>query len=147
MSSQLIFEMRRQRGQAIAPGLETMPTGIVMRAGGETDVDIRADEVTPELEAAITAAGMQIIESAPAHRTILARGTLDQIEQVAALTAVRSVRPPVPAVTRRLPRVRATGTVVSRGKQIISVEGKIEDSEGRILAHGTSTLMVFTPRG
>ena len=40
-------------------------------------------------------------------------------------------------------RVRAEGRVVSRGRQIISAEGRVLDFEGRILAHGTSTLMVF----
>ena len=40
-------------------------------------------------------------------------------------------------------RVRAEGHVVTRGRQIISAEGRVLDSEGRILAHGTSTLMVF----
>jgi acyl-coenzyme A thioesterase PaaI-like protein len=33
--------------------------------------------------------------------------------------------------------------VVTRGRQIISAEGRVLDSEGRVLAHGTSTLMVF----
>jgi acyl-coenzyme A thioesterase PaaI-like protein len=33
--------------------------------------------------------------------------------------------------------------VVTRGKQIMSAEGRVLDSEGRVLAHGTSTLMVF----
>jgi uncharacterized protein (TIGR00369 family) len=40
-------------------------------------------------------------------------------------------------------RVRAEGRVVTRGRQIMSTEGRILDSEGRVLAHGTSTLMVF----
>jgi uncharacterized protein (TIGR00369 family) len=40
-------------------------------------------------------------------------------------------------------RVRAEGRVVSRGRQIMSAEARILDSDGRILAHGTSTLMVF----
>lgn len=40
-------------------------------------------------------------------------------------------------------RVRAEGRVVTRGRQIISAEGRVLDSEGRVLAHGTSTLMVF----
>jgi uncharacterized protein (TIGR00369 family) len=40
-------------------------------------------------------------------------------------------------------RVRAEGRVVSRGRQIISAEARILDSTGRILSHGTSTLMVF----
>ena len=42
-------------------------------------------------------------------------------------------------------RVRAEGRVVGRGRTIISAEGRIVDSRGRLLAHGTSTLMVFRP--
>ena len=41
--------------------------------------------------------------------------------------------------------VRAEGRVVGKGRTIISAEGKIVDSRGRLLAHGTSTLMVFRP--
>ena len=40
-------------------------------------------------------------------------------------------------------RVRAEGQVVSRGRRIISCDGRIIDSRGRMLAHGTSTLMVL----
>ena len=40
-------------------------------------------------------------------------------------------------------RVRAEGRVVTRGRQIMSAEARIVDSAGRILSHGTSTLMVF----
>jgi len=40
-------------------------------------------------------------------------------------------------------RVRAEGRVVGRGRQIMSAEGRLLDSTGRILAHGTSTLMVL----
>jgi acyl-coenzyme A thioesterase PaaI-like protein len=39
--------------------------------------------------------------------------------------------------------VRAEGRVVGRGRQIMSAEARILDADGRILAHGTSTLMVF----
>ena len=43
-------------------------------------------------------------------------------------------------------RVRAEGRIVSRGRQIMTGEGRVLDSEGRILAHGTSTLMVYGAR-
>jgi uncharacterized protein (TIGR00369 family) len=39
-------------------------------------------------------------------------------------------------------RVRADARVVSRGRQIISAEARVVDSTGRIMAHGTSTVMV-----
>jgi uncharacterized protein (TIGR00369 family) len=40
-------------------------------------------------------------------------------------------------------RVRAEGRAVSRGRRIISCEARIVDAKGRLLAHGTSTLMVL----
>jgi uncharacterized protein (TIGR00369 family) len=43
-------------------------------------------------------------------------------------------------------RVRAEGRVVSQGRQIISAEAKLLSQDGRILAHGTSTIMVLGPR-
>jgi uncharacterized protein (TIGR00369 family) len=43
-------------------------------------------------------------------------------------------------------RVRAEGRVVSRGRQIISTEARLFSQDGRVLAHGTSTIMVLAPR-
>jgi uncharacterized protein (TIGR00369 family) len=47
------------------------------------------------------------------------------------------------AITKDTGRVRAEGRVVNRGRQIISADARIIDAKGRILAHGTSTLLVF----
>ncbi len=35
-----------------------------------------------------------------------------------------------------------TGHVVSRGRTVITLEGRIEDAQGRLHAHGTSTCLV-----
>jgi uncharacterized protein (TIGR00369 family) len=43
-------------------------------------------------------------------------------------------------------RVRAEGRVVSQGRQIISTEAKLFSQDGRVLAHGTSTIMVLAAR-
>ena len=40
-------------------------------------------------------------------------------------------------------RVRAEARVVGRGRQIISTEAKVLSRDGKVLAHGTSTLMVL----
>jgi uncharacterized protein (TIGR00369 family) len=40
-------------------------------------------------------------------------------------------------------RVRAEARIVSQGRQIISTEARILNREGKVLAHGTSTLLVF----
>lgn len=44
-------------------------------------------------------------------------------------------------------RVRCEGRVINPGRQIITAEATVKDASGRLLAHGTSTLMVLQPRG
>jgi uncharacterized protein (TIGR00369 family) len=38
--------------------------------------------------------------------------------------------------------MHVTGHVVSRGRTVITLEGRIEDAEGRLHAHGTSTCLI-----
>lgn len=42
--------------------------------------------------------------------------------------------------------VRAEGRVVAEGRRIVTTEARMVDGKGRILAHGTSTIMVLPPR-
>ncbi len=44
-------------------------------------------------------------------------------------------------------RVRAEGRAIGRGRRIISCEARVVDARGRLLAHGTSTLMVLAVEG
>jgi uncharacterized protein (TIGR00369 family) len=44
-------------------------------------------------------------------------------------------------------RVRAEGRAIGRGRRIISCEARVVDAKGRLLAHGTSTLMVLESVG
>ncbi len=46
-------------------------------------------------------------------------------------------------ITKDIGRVRTEARVVSRGRRILSTEARVTDARGRILAHGTSTLMVL----
>lgn len=39
--------------------------------------------------------------------------------------------------------VRCIGTVVHRGRTVVTTEARLEDAEGRLLAHGTSTILVL----
>ena len=50
------------------------------------------------------------------------------------------------AITADTGRVRAEGRVVAQGKQIISAEATLRSRDGRVLAHGTSTMMVLRAR-
>ncbi|MGO4713208.1 PaaI family thioesterase [Bradyrhizobium sp. 2TAF24] len=39
--------------------------------------------------------------------------------------------------------IRAEGTVLNRGRRIGTAEGRLTDRDGRLLAHGTTTCLVF----
>jgi uncharacterized protein (TIGR00369 family) len=46
-------------------------------------------------------------------------------------------------ITKDTGRVRAEGRVVAQGRQVISAEARVLGSDGKVLAHGTSTLLVL----
>jgi uncharacterized protein (TIGR00369 family) len=46
-------------------------------------------------------------------------------------------------ITKDTGPVRAESRVVSRGRQVISAEARVLGGDGKVLAHGTSTLLVF----
>jgi len=73
-----------------------------------------------------------------AHTTLAAGVGYTTVE-----TKVNFVR----AITPETGPVRAEGVVIARGRTIITAEGKLTDSRGRLLAHGTSTLIVLRPEG
>ena len=39
--------------------------------------------------------------------------------------------------------VRCTGTIVHPGRRVTTTEARVEDAEGRLYAHGTSTILVL----
>jgi uncharacterized protein (TIGR00369 family) len=45
-------------------------------------------------------------------------------------------------ITSDTGRVRAEARIVSQTRQIISTEARVMSQDGRVLAHGTSTLML-----
>ena len=46
-------------------------------------------------------------------------------------------------ITRETGRVRCVGTVVHPGRTVATTEGRVEDPGGRLLAHGTGTILVL----
>jgi uncharacterized protein (TIGR00369 family) len=40
-------------------------------------------------------------------------------------------------------QIRAEGTVLSRGRRVGTAEGRLTDERGRLLAHGTTTCLIF----
>jgi uncharacterized protein (TIGR00369 family) len=68
------------------------------------------------------------------HSTLPAGATYTTLEVKA-----NFVRP----LTAATGLVRCRGTVVHRGRTVATAEGRVEDAEGKLYAHGTSTLLVI----
>lgn len=49
----------------------------------------------------------------------------------------------VRAMTDRTGKVRAEGNIINVGGHIAIAEGRLTDGSGRLLAHGTSTCLIF----
>ena len=80
------------------------------------------------IDSATGCAGLTVLPAGTGYTTIETKGNLS--------------RPITPGTGR----VRAEGRIVSQGRQIISCEAWVRDREGRVLAHGTSTLMVLSAK-
>jgi uncharacterized protein (TIGR00369 family) len=48
----------------------------------------------------------------------------------------------VRAITEATGRIVATGTVLHRGRKVATAEGRLEDEDGRLLAHATCTCLI-----
>jgi len=46
-------------------------------------------------------------------------------------------------ITSGMGVIRAEGTVLNRGRRVGTAEGRIADERGRLLAHGTTTCLIF----
>lgn len=46
-------------------------------------------------------------------------------------------------ITPQTGPIRAEGTVINRGRRIGIAEGRVTDSNGRLLVHGTTTCLIF----
>jgi uncharacterized protein (TIGR00369 family) len=51
------------------------------------------------------------------------------------------------ALTVDTGRVRVIGTVLNRGRRVTTTEARVEDPQGRLCAHATSTILVLSQDG
>ena len=49
----------------------------------------------------------------------------------------------VRAITPTMGRIRAEGKVLNCGRRVGAAEGRVTDAQGRLLAHGTTTCLIF----
>jgi uncharacterized protein (TIGR00369 family) len=68
------------------------------------------------------------------------QSTLDKgVGQTTLEFKISLVRP----ITPETGQIRAEGVVLSRGRRVGTAEGRITDGKGRLLAHGTTTCLIF----
>jgi uncharacterized protein (TIGR00369 family) len=68
------------------------------------------------------------------------QSTLERgISQTTLEFKISLVRP----ITPETGPIRAEGVVLSRGRRVGTAEGRITDGQGRLLAHGTTTCLIF----
>ena len=92
IDSQLLYELKKYRGQAIAQGFPNMKTGIEIDKGGRVLVDIKA-RVTDGLLKKIESYGGKIINSFAEYNAIRAIIPLRQVEGLARLNDVKFIQP------------------------------------------------------
>jgi uncharacterized protein (TIGR00369 family) len=46
-------------------------------------------------------------------------------------------------ITPETGRIKAEGMILSRGRRVGTAEGRVTDSKGRLLVHGTTTCLIF----
>ncbi len=92
IDSNILFEIKKQRGQEIARGIPTIETGLPVDENGGISVDITAN-VTAKLLTRLIEINSIIIDSLPRYRSIAARVPLNEIESLAARSDVIFIMP------------------------------------------------------
>lgn len=119
------------------PMAETLPFTLFPPEEGK--VELRAAPEQRFLNTLKTVHGgwiMTMLDTAMAlaAHTTLAPGELCPSHE----TAVKFVRP----IASGSGELLITGSVISRGRTVITLEGKVESLEGKLYAHGTSTCLI-----
>jgi hypothetical protein len=100
ISSQLLYEIYRRRGEAERKRVPPGPTGVKIDEKGRALVDVRA-EVTPAIEKKIRDLGGTILSTSAQYLSIIARVPILKLERLAEDPSVRAIEPAADAITNR----------------------------------------------
>lgn len=92
ISSLLLYELKKRRGETISNEFETLETNVEVDSNGQTLVDIKA-EVNETVLSRIQALGGKVISSFAQYQAIRARIPIEKIEVLAELPEVIFIRP------------------------------------------------------
>jgi uncharacterized protein (TIGR00369 family) len=103
-------------------------------------VAITAEPTDAHLNPAGTVHGGLIATLLDSCMGLAIHSTLDRgVDQTTVEFKISLLRP----ITPETGLIRAEGVVVSRGRRIGMAEGRVTDVQGRLLAHGTTTCLIF----
>jgi uncharacterized protein (TIGR00369 family) len=75
--------------------------------------------------------------------TCMGLAVLSSLDKGASQTTLEFKTSLVRAITPETGLIKAEGKVLSYGRRIGTAEGRITDCQGRLLAHGTTTCLIF----
>jgi len=101
IDSRLLYQLKMERRESIADGVETLDTGIAVDDNGFVDIDITAN-VSNELLAYLKKADAKIIASFPQYRSITARVPIISLEDLAAQPGIIFIMPKQEGTTNKM---------------------------------------------
>lgn len=101
IDSQLLYRLKQRRDPAFAQELKSLAVTVEIDAAGQVVVDI-AGKVTPELIDAIKANGGEVVSAFERLGALRAKVRIENLEAIAALPEVRSIRPAEEPDTNRV---------------------------------------------
>lgn len=134
----LLMAIKQQRGEAVP----FVPRGVNVANDGTVVVEIKC-LVNRKMTDAIEAMGGTVLNSHPRYHMIRARMPLNQLETLASKSVVRSVRLPVPYITRqgttitegdvahRADDARSTFSLDGSGVKICAISDGVDDLAAR----------------
>ena len=97
ISSSLLYALKAKRGDALIRSIPSLSTAVRFRADNKVRVDIKTiSPVTPDLVQQIKATGSEVLFSSPSYNRIQAFVPVTQVENIASLPAVRTIRQHLP---------------------------------------------------
>jgi hypothetical protein len=154
MHSNLVLEMKMRRDPAIREAVPALQTKIALDTNDQTLVDITA-EVTADVLHEILALGGEVVNSVAQYRAIRARLPIHQLEALAELPEVDSIRPADQAMThvlnvsqgdvaQRADTARATFGVTGAGVKICVLSDSV-DKLAQVQATGDLPAVTVLP--
>jgi subtilase family protein len=99
MDSQLIYELKMDRGETIANGIRALDTDVQVTDTGKAELDING-VISDNLLEQLKANGAEIVNVVPEQNSIRAKVPLDSLEAIAGLSDVTFIQPKQDAMNR-----------------------------------------------